>query len=285
MRYHIIGDSCTDMPEYLKSDPRISIVPLTLEIGDYRTLDGPGRFDQADFLRRVKESPVGPKSACPSPEAYRQAIADADAEEIFIITLSSHLSGSYQSAVVGKQMFEEDMPDSGKQIHVFDSEAASSGCYLILKHIIEKKDAGCTFEEVVSEVTEQLLKAKTWFVLETLEVLRKNGRLSNVKAILATALNIKPVMRADHGVIFQQSQKRGINNALKSMVQEAVNHVGGPDACRQLDLVISHVNNPDRAAYTKAEFEKLASYRSITILDTMGVATTYACDGGIIVTL
>ena len=97
MNYKVIGDSCCDYTPVLKADPHFTIVPLTLEIGDYSVVDD-DHFDQLDFLKRVHASPIGPKTACPSPEAYMKAMEDSDAEEVYVITLSEHLSGSYQAA-------------------------------------------------------------------------------------------------------------------------------------------------------------------------------------------
>ena len=114
MNYKIIGDSCCDYTPELKADPHFTIVPLTLEIGDYSVVDDE-HFDQLDFLKRVHASPIGAKTACPSPEAYMKAMEDSDAEEVYVITLSEHLSGSYQAAVIGKQMYEEEHPDEDRR--------------------------------------------------------------------------------------------------------------------------------------------------------------------------
>jgi len=90
MSYKIIGDSCSDFTDAMKKSPLFQSIPLTLEIGDYHVQDDEN-FQQKDFLRRVASSPIGPKTACPSPEAYRDAIEKAEADEIYIVTLSEHL--------------------------------------------------------------------------------------------------------------------------------------------------------------------------------------------------
>lgn len=285
MNYKVIGDSCCDYTPELKADPHFTIVPLTLEIGDYTIIDDE-KFDQKDFLRRVAESPIGPKTACPSPEAYRDAIEKADADEVYIITLSQHLSGSFQSAVVGQQMYEEETPEADrKKVRVFSSDSASSGQLNLCLLIKELKEEGTSFEEVCRILDEKIDVMKTWFVLESLETLRKNGRLSAVKSLIASALNIKPVMSAEHGVIIKVDQQRGMNKALKKMIELSVAHAGGPEKTKDLRLCIAHVNNPERAAFVKEEYLKVAPFRDVVITDTMGVATIYGSDGGIIIAL
>ena len=118
--YKIVIDSCGELFDEMKNNAHFANVPLTLEVGDWSISDD-ASFDQAEFLRRVEEYEGAPKSACPSPSAYMAEMEDAD--RVYIITLSAQLSGSYNSAVLAKNLFEEDEEDV--QIHVFDSKSAS----------------------------------------------------------------------------------------------------------------------------------------------------------------
>ena len=123
MTYRLIGDSCTDLDENLKRDDNVRIVPLTLEIGDYQVIDD-NKFNQKDFIKRMAESKIGAKSACPSPEAFKEAM-ECDVDMVFVVTLSEHLSGSYQSAEIGKKLYEEE--HDSKNILVISSKSASAG--------------------------------------------------------------------------------------------------------------------------------------------------------------
>ena len=125
MSYKIFGDSCLDLTEELKKDPRFEMIPLTLQVDDHMIMDDE-TFDQKAFLAMVKASPNCPKTACPSPEAFKKA-CECDADDIYIITLSSHLSGTYNSAVLGKELYEEEHGKGKKNILVIDSESASAG--------------------------------------------------------------------------------------------------------------------------------------------------------------
>ena len=259
--YKIVIDSCGELPEELKQDGHYETVSLELEVDGCRIRDD-STFDQLDFLRRVKESLKGPKSSCPSPEQYMDA-----------------LSGSYNSAVLGKNLYEEEHGDT-KKIYVFNSRSASIGETLIGMKIQEFEEAGCGFEEVVEKVEEYIRSMNTYFVLETLETLRKNGRLSNLKAFIANSLNIKPVMGSTkEGLICQLGQARGMNKALERMVKDMISKTKD---CENRILAISHCNCPERAKAVKEKIEKIAKFKKIIIINTAGVSSMYANDGGVI---
>ena len=138
-----------------------------------------------------------------------------------------------------------------------------------------------SFQEIVEAVTAYRDGQNTYFVLETLEVLRKNGRLSNLKAFVANALNIKPVMGATpEGQIIQLSQTRGINRAVMKMIDYLVAELKNSE---EKVIAISHCNCIHRAKMAKEEILKRISVKDIMILDTRGISSMYASDGGIII--
>lgn len=285
MTYKIIGDSCLDLTEELKKDPGFQMIPLTLQVGNVQVIDDE-TFDQSAFIEMVKACPECPKTACPSPESFKKVYEEADADAVFVITLSNHLSGSYNSAVLAKELYEEEKKEAGepvtKKIAVIDSLSASSGELDQALYIRDLCEQGLNFETVAEMAEAYSHRMKTYFVLETLDTLRKNGRLSGLQAFFATALNIKPVMGAEEGVIIKLDQARGINKALQRMCDIAVKETGDTSGKR---VVICHVNHQERALYVKAELEKRASFKEIVITEAAGVATVYANDGGIILAM
>lgn len=277
MSYKIIVDSCGELTEELKQDGHFLSVPLELDVDDYHVVDDES-FCQAEFLQKVKESPNCPKSACPSPQRYYDAFS-GDAQHVYAVTLSAKLSGSYGSACTAKQMFEADYPD--KKVYIFNSCSASIGETLTGMKIQELEEQGHSFEEVVAMTEEYIAGQQTFFVLETLETLRKNGRLSNLKAFVANVLNIKPVMGSTpDGLICLLSQAQGMNKALEKMVQEILKRTKN---CEEKMLAISHCNCPKRAQKVKEQIEKLMHFKKILILETAGVSSMYANDGGVII--
>lgn len=279
MSYKVIIDSCGELTEEMKADGHFSNVALTIQVDDHIIIDDE-TFDQADFLARVAASPNCPKSACPSPQAYKDAY-EGDTERVYAVTLSAELSGSYNSAVLGKNLFLEEHPD--KKVHIFNSCSASIGETLVGLKIKECEDAGMSFEKVVETVEKYILEKRTLFVLESLEALRKNGRLSKMKAFLATALRIKPVMEGTReGNIEPVAQVRGINRALVRMVEFAAQEVKNPE--RKI-LAISHCNCPERAQMVKDALLKKIKVKDVIIVDTRGISSLYASDGGIIMVI
>ena len=206
---------------------------------------------------------------------------EGEAEHIYVVTLSKELSGSYNSAVLAKNLYEEEYGKEKKQIYVFNSRSASIGETLIGIRVQECEEAGMEFDKIVEVVEAYIGTQHTYFVLETLETLRKNGRLSNLKAFVANALNIKPVMGSTpEGSICQLAQARGMNKALKKMVEEAISKV---DDSGERILAISHCNCPMRAKAVKEEIERITKFKKIIIADTAGISSMYANDGGVII--
>lgn len=277
MSYKIVIDSCGEFLEAWKKDDCFESVPLVLTVGEETIVDDE-TFNQGEFLKKVAACEECPKSACPSPEKYMKAF-ECDAERVYAVTLSSELSGSYNSAVLGKNLLLEEQPE--KKIHVFNSRSASVGETLIAMKIEECEKAGFSFEEVVRTVEEYISGQNTFFVLENLDTLRKNGRLSGVKALVATALKIKPVMGAtEEGTICQLDQARGMNKALVKMMEHIVSKTADGE---NKVLAISHCNCPERAEMLREAIAEKMNPARIVVLDTAGVSTMYANDGGIIV--
>lgn len=277
MSFKIVVDSCCELPESLQQDRRFERVPLGLEVGEYCRMDDEN-FDQAEFLRKVAEYPKCPKSSCPSPERFMESYDDS-AEHIYAVTLSSHLSGSYNSAELGKKLYHE--KHGKKSIHVIDSESASGGETQIALKLMELEAAGFSFEKIVEKIEAFRDSIQTYFVLDNLETLRKNGRLSGVKALVASTLNIKPVMGADKGEIIQRSQTIGIKKALGKLAELAAAEVKNPGERR---LIITHCNALARAQQVKEQILAKAGFKECIIMDTRGISSMYANVGGVIVT-
>ena len=277
MSYKVVVDSCCDLPENLRKDPRIEVIPLILEVDQHIIVDD-DTFDQADYLARVAASPNCPKTACPSPELYMNAFK-TDADDVYVVTLTSKLSGSYNSALLGKELYHEEYGD--KNIHIVDSLSACCGETQIAMKAMDLADSGLPFEEVVEQLEKFRDEMNTYFVLDSLETLRKNGRLTGMKALVATTLNIKPVCYGVKGEIQQRSQGIGIRKALVKMTEIVAQDIIEPELKR---LLITHVNCFERACVVKDMIMKKIPFKEAIIVDAAGVATTYAGDGGIVVT-
>ena len=276
MSFKIIVDSCCDLtPAQLREECFVK-VPLTIRVGSHTIVDD-DTFDQGELLWRMKESETAPQSACPSPMQYLEAF-DCGADDLYVVTLSALLSGSHNAAAQARSIWLEDHP--GANVHIFNSCSASAGEVLVALKIQELAQSGMDFTTVVDQVSRYINEMQTYFVLETLDTLRKAGRLTRVQSIVTGALHIKLLMGATpEGEICKKGQAMSVKQALNKMVAlmaDDLKHVG-----KRLSIV--HCNCLERAFYVKELAMKQCRFDEILVSDTGGIATMYANDGGIVV--
>lgn len=276
----ILADSCCDLSPELLKKTQAKIAPLTITIDDTHYVDD-GTVDIPPYLAAMKASKNPVRSACPSPDLYAEDIRATEGD-CFIVTLSAKLSGSHNAASLGVQLAQEDMPE--KKVHVFDSESASAGETYIALMIHDLIAAGKSFEQIVELVEEKIRSMHTLFVLDSLDNLVKNGRISKTVALLANVLSIRLLMSDDgHGAIKNISKARGIKSALGQMVETCRKHTEGLAAASQR-LVISYCNCPERARQVRDMIrEKCPAIGEIILTPTSALSSMYANDGGIVI--
>ena len=276
MGFKIVVDSCCDLTGQMLKDPHFVKVPLTIRSNGSSFIDNE-TFDQADLLWAMKQSDDAPATACPSPQSYLDAYQGPEEEDVYVVTLSALLSGSHNSAEQAKLLMEEDHPN--KNVYVFNSCSASSGEVLVALKVRELAESGAPFKHVVREVEQFIYQMQTMFVLETLENLRKNGRLTRLQSVITGALKIKLLMGATpEGEICKLGQTLSMKQALSKMVDRMANdpaHAGRT-------LAICHCNCLDRAFQVKAMAEQRCKFAHILILEAGGITSVYANDGGIV---
>lgn len=277
MGFKIVVDSCCDLTGQMLKDPHFVKVPLTIRSNGSSFIDNE-TFDQADLLWAMKQSDDAPATACPSPQSYLDAYQGPEDEDVYVVTLSALLSGSHNSAEQAKLLMEEDHPN--KNVYVFNSCSASSGEVLVAMKVRELAESGAPFKHVVREVEQFIYQMQTMFVLETLENLRKNGRLTRLQSVITGALKIKLLMGGTpEGEIYKIGQMLSMKQALSKMVDRMANdpaHAGRT-------LVICHCNCLDRAFQVKEMCEQRCKFAHIVITEAGGVTSVYANDGGIVV--
>lgn len=276
MGFKIVVDSCCDLTGQMLKDPRFIKVPLTIRSNGSSFIDNE-TFDQADLLWAMKQSDDAPATACPSPQSYLDAYQGPEEEDVYVVTLSALLSGSHNSAEQARMLMEEDHPN--KNVYVFNSCSASSGEVLVALKVRELAESGAPFKHVVREVEQFIYQMQTMFVLETLENLRKNGRLTRLQSVITGALKIKLLMGATpEGEICKLGQTLSMKQALSKMVD----HMANDPAHAGRTLAICHCNCLDRAFQVKAMAEQRCKFAHILILEAGGITSVYANDGGIV---
>lgn len=275
--YKIIGDSSTEVNDAFLKDYPVHIVPFKLSLDGVEYVDDE-KLDVDVFVKTMKASSVLPKSACPSPSDFLNHFVGAD--EYYIVTISSKLSGTYNSAVMAQKLFESEHPNE-KKIHVFDSLGAAAGQTLVARKIHECKASGMSFDAVVETVTAYTKAMQVYFISESLDNLIKNGRISKWKGMIATTLKIHPIMGSDgNGEIKLFEKVRSANKAydrLIEMIKEGIEKEG------KTAFAVTHVGNPERADQIEAAVKTLPGVTQVYNLKCAGLSSLYADAKGIIV--
>ena len=273
MNYTLVADSCCDLTNEMRAEWGVKSVALTLTLGEESYTDD-DTLDLPDFMTRMHACKARVGSAAPAPGAYAEAFGKDDA---FAVTLSSSLSGSYASAMAGKEIAEE----AGAKVHVFDSRSAAAAEVLILLKIRKFIQQGLQKSEIIQKIENFIKDMSTFFVLDNIDNLYKNGRLNRITATLISPLHIRPIMGADReGNISLVSHVQGWKQVVKKLA-DTIEHTGR-DTTGQ-SLVITHCNNTTFADELKAEIERRYHFSEILVLPTRGLSSLYANEKGIII--
>lgn len=274
MEYKIVADSSCDLNDEIKSKYSIGLVALNIDVEGRSFIDDEN-LDTKELIKAMKESKTGMKTSSPSPNDF---IKEYEGEEnIFVVTISSMLSSTYNSAVLAKDMILE---NTDKLIHVFDSKSASVGETLVSLKIFEMIEEKLKFEDIIASVNKYISEMETFFILENLDNLIKAGRMNKVVGQIASALNIKPIMGANNGEIELIDKVRGTKRAFNRLID-----IIGEKAenIEEKILGIAHCNAEEKALDLKKDIEDRYNFKDIIVVETHGLTTAYADDGGIIV--
>lgn len=275
VKFKIVADSSCDLDEGLKEKLNIGLVPLKVDVEHYTFIDNES-LEVGKLLDAMKNSNKPIKTSSPSPGDFLKEYEKG--ENVFVVTLSSALSSTYSNAVLAKNIALE---SSNKFIHVFDSLSASVGETLVSLKIFDLIQENFTPKDIVKKVEEYIKEMKTFFILESLENLMKAGRISKVMGHIASVLSIKPIMGDDgDGTIRLVEKVRGSKRTFKRLV-EIIGEEG--DGFEDKILGIAHCNALNKAEELKRRIEEEYNFKEIIIVETAGLSTAYANDGGIII--
>lgn len=270
-----MADSSCDLNEELEKKLDISLISFNISVDDKEFIDDKN-LDLNGFVKEMKSSPNPIKTSCPSPGDFLEKFKEA--KNIFAVTISANLSGTYNSAIVAKDMALKQDPN--KFIHVFNSKSASIGETLIALKIDELIKKKLSNLEIVESVEKYISEMKTFFISESLDNLIKNGRISKTKGLLASVLKFKPIMGADdEGNINLVENHRGSKKSFNRLVELIGETI---DNFHDRVLAISHANALDKAVDLKNKIEERYNFKDIIIVETKGLSTAYVNDGGVI---
>ncbi|WP_040206414.1 DegV family protein [Neobacillus jeddahensis] len=270
----IITDSSADLPKELIEQYDVTMVPLTVTIEEQDYLEKVD-LTPREFFTKMFSTDILPKTSQPSPASFAKAFSKFDSgTEILCLTISSGLSGTYQSACIGKDL-------SNANVTVFDSLAGSLGHGLQIIRAAELAEQGASMEEIVSNLTEYRDKMNILVLLDTLENIVKGGRLSKFQGSLAKILNIKVILERVSGgkvEIFEKIRgKRKFQKRVLDIIEER-----GKDFST-LTFGITHTGNVEDAEAIKQELIKRFSPKDIIISYMGATMGTYAGKDGMII--
>lgn len=252
----IVTDSAQDFaPEFMEK-LGITVVPLTVHFGNETFRDW-YEIRGKKFYDRLRTGDALPRTSQPSPAAFQKAFQDltSDGSCVVCITLSSGVSGTYQSAMIAKDMVPS------RSITVIDSKQASSGQGVIAILAREMAASGAPVEKVVQQVTVMSKKMQTLFSVDTLEYLAKNGRIGRAARFMGTFLNMKPILGLDKdGYVTALERVRGKSKVIPTLIELAEQKAGSRKAAV---VAISHADCPDDARELKQEVLKVFTAKRV----------------------
>lgn len=275
MKHKIVSDSSCDLNEELKKQMDVGLVPLKIDI-DGETFVDDENLNVDELLENMKNSKNHVKTSSPSPGDFLKEYEEG--ENVFVVTISSQLSGTYNSAILAKNIIAD---SAEKFIHVFDSKSASIGETLISMKIFELIQEKYDNLDIVNKIEQYINEMKTFFILDNLDNLIKGGRLTKIAGHIASFLSIKPIMGSDEeGNIRLVDKVRGTKKAFRRFVD--IIGEEGKDIEDKV-LGISHCNNEERANKLKDEISKRYNFKDIIVVEMAGLSSVYANDGGIVI--
>jgi len=273
----IIGGSSCDLRDgdITSTAVNFTTVPLTIRLNGADWVDTMD-LDTRKLVAEMKVNRDKPLTACPSPEEFADKMREAKGD-VIVVTIGAKLSGTYNSAVTAMKTVQAEMPD--KKIHVIDSMSASAGETLIIHNIIDMNEGGLVnFDELVKRAEEMRSTIRNRFLLQDLSNLVKTGRMSKVKGIIASVLNIRLICGDDtNGEIKQYAKVIGTNKAITTLAEfpkEKLENLDTP-------IIITHVHNEAGVNSLKSLLEKIG-FSNIRTYLMRGLASFYANDQGLI---
>lgn len=277
MDYKIITDTSCDLSKEMARDLNITYVPFYISISGVEYTDD-DELDVNAFIQEMVKAPEPIRTACASSFEYTKALNDCEENNIFVVTISSKVSGSYNSAKIAVDEFKKENPN--KNVYLVDSQSASAGHTAVVLKIFDIIKEDSSFSEKVSKIDKMIENNYTYFILERLQNLIKNGRINKSVGGFANFLNIKPIMKAKHGEIALHEINRGFKKSLTNLAKQVGIDLKSVSPKR---IIISYVNCEDKANLLEEKIRELTDITEILKIPTKGLASAYADDGGIVI--
>lgn len=219
MAVRIVTDSTADIPSQQRQALGITMVPLTVFFSEEAYLDGV-ELDNASFYNKLKASKTLPRTSQPPPSAFQEAftrLINEGAEAILSVHLSTKLSGTYQSACTARDSLSDELKKV--PIEIVDSQSVSLGMAAAIMQAAQEAKAGKTLQDIKAHLLDQLTRTHVLFVLDTLEYLKRGGRIGPAAALLGGMLSFKPILSLKAGEVVAIERPRTLRKAFERVTQ------------------------------------------------------------------
>ena len=280
--FQIVSDGGCDFNKEAAEKYNVTVVPFyIIADGDQQLREGI-EIDKDDFYKRLaSEKDFKPKTSQPSPHDYIEAYTPhlEDGKDLLVITLSSKVSGSNNSATMAAEMLQEKFPE--RRIEIFDSLNGSLGQNLMTKEIIKMRDAGLSIDETLNYGQKLVESTRLYLIVETVDYLRRGGRVGPTTALVGGILKLCPILDLQEGVWEQLDTVRGKKKALR-LLEEALVYVlkGEMD---NVNLSIGHVLSGDDANYFATNLKAALNISDIFVTEVGTPFGTHTGPGAILV--
>jgi len=278
-KYTIIADSSCDLRASDVKSPKVDFdtVPLSIIINNESVVDEE-TLDTQEFVKSMKTNTSKPATACPSPEAFADKIRNGG-DIVFVVTITSKLSGTYNSARLAAEQVASEDPK--KKIFVLDTLSASAGATIMIYELVKLIEADkYTFEQLCDKISKIRDNTRVRFVLQDFGNLIKTGRMSKVKAVIASVLNYKLICGDNgEGEIKPVTKTMGMKKAIVALCDCVSDK---KDGAKDMPIVISHCHNEEEANILKDQITAKYGFTNIRIIPMRGLACFYANDKGML---
>lgn len=278
-RYKIIVDSSCELPQAYMEDERFVLAPFRVEVDGVPIRDA-GNTNTKSLLEKIVDSKTFASLTCPSPDIFYDCISKGDADRIYIITISSQISGCFVSAKIAKKLYEDAHND--KEIFVIDSKSISGGESQLALLAMELEEQGLAWDEIKKKLTAKRDQLRTVVLLDNVSALYKNIKFSKIKEAI--------IKRTDIKTFFSNRKVAEINGFKDINIKESLNQLAESissslkGASEQTRIIITHCNNLIDAEKLRDLIMEKTGLKNFVIMSASVSSSMFVNEGGLFVT-
>ena len=273
----LITDGSCDLSQKLIEESKVEIVDLNVSFGE-KSYSTRKDITIAQFYEMMKDYSELPKTSCPSPNQFLEAF-DCEQDNIIVLCLTSKLSGIYNSAVLAKNMYEEEHGNK-KRIEIIDTTTGSIGQALLVSKVANMIDEDKTMDEIVTTIEKLKHEVVFYGALHTLENAIKGGRISAIAGKIIGALNLKPIVHITEGIVKPIDKARGEKNSINKVIDYIKNNI---EKTNPTKLAIGHANCIEKAIKIKEILETYHNFDEIHIMEVGPSMGVYTSEGAVLI--